>query len=162
MRHSHFGSCAGRSHAGPFHRVALQHLFQGADGVAFIADSQVQEVRANQASFKDLRRNLKENGIDPGVMPIVIQYNKRDLPNIRSEEDIMRMAVSSWALLVVPLAVLGAPSTGDLAGQPGGAPRPEERDANNNADQQDNNESQDRVHAAHSVAGSAILSHRMG
>lgn len=74
------------------HNSTRRLVLQGADGVAFIADSQVNEVRANQASFKDLRRNLRENGIDPTTMPIVIQYNKRDLPNIRSEEEIMRMA----------------------------------------------------------------------
>lgn len=74
------------------HNSTRRLVLQGADGVAFIADSQVNEVRANQAAFKDLRRNLRENGIDPNVMPIVIQYNKRDLPNIRSEEEIMRMA----------------------------------------------------------------------
>jgi len=74
------------------HNSTRKLVLQGADGVAFIADSQTQEIRANQASFKDLRRNLRENGIDPGKMPLVIQYNKRDLPNIRSEEDIKRMA----------------------------------------------------------------------
>jgi mutual gliding-motility protein MglA len=74
------------------HNSTRKLVLQGADGVAFIADSQVNEVRANQASFKDLRRNLRENGIDPATMPVVIQYNKRDLPNIRSEEDITRMA----------------------------------------------------------------------
>ena len=74
------------------HNSTRKLVLQGADGVAFIADSQVNEVRANQASFKDLRRNLRENGIDPTTMPVVIQYNKRDLPNIRSEEEIKRMA----------------------------------------------------------------------
>jgi signal recognition particle receptor subunit beta len=74
------------------HNSTRKLVLQGADGVAFIADSQVNEVRANQASFKDLRRNLRENGIDPTVMPVVIQYNKRDLPNIRSEAEITRMA----------------------------------------------------------------------
>jgi signal recognition particle receptor subunit beta len=74
------------------HNSTRKLVLQGADGVAFIADSQTQEIRANQASFKDLRRNLRENGIDPGKMPLVIQYNKRDLPNVRSEEDIKRMA----------------------------------------------------------------------
>ena len=74
------------------HNSTRKLVLQGADGVAFIADSQVNEVRANQASFKDLRRNLRENGIDPSGMPVVIQYNKRDLPNIRSEEEITRMA----------------------------------------------------------------------
>jgi signal recognition particle receptor subunit beta len=74
------------------HNSTRKLVLQGADGVAFIADSQINEVRANQASFKDLRRNMRENGIDPSVMPVVIQYNKRDLPNIRSEEEITRMA----------------------------------------------------------------------
>ena len=74
------------------HNSTRKLVLQGADGVAFIADSQTQELRANQASFKDLRRNLKENGIDPSKLPLVIQYNKRDLPNIRTEEEIMRMA----------------------------------------------------------------------
>jgi signal recognition particle receptor subunit beta len=74
------------------HNSTRRLVLQGADGVAFIADSQVNEVRANQASFKDLRRNLRENGIDPSIMPVVIQYNKRDLPNVRSEEEIARMA----------------------------------------------------------------------
>jgi hypothetical protein len=74
------------------HNSTRRLVLQGADGVAFIADSQLNEVRANQASFKDLRKNLRDNGIDPSAMPIVIQYNKRDLPNIRSEEEIKRMA----------------------------------------------------------------------
>jgi signal recognition particle receptor subunit beta len=74
------------------HNSTRKLVLQGADGVAFIADSQTQEIRANQASFKDLRRNLRENGIDPARLPLVIQYNKRDLPNVRPEEEIRRMA----------------------------------------------------------------------
>jgi signal recognition particle receptor subunit beta len=74
------------------HNSTRRLVLQGADGVAFIADSQVNEVRANQAAFKDLRRNLRENGLEPASMPVVIQYNKRDLPNIRSDEEIARMA----------------------------------------------------------------------
>jgi signal recognition particle receptor subunit beta len=74
------------------HNSTRKLVLQGADGVAFIADSQVHEVRANQASFKDLRKNLRDNGIEPASMPVVIQYNKRDLPNIRSDEEIARMA----------------------------------------------------------------------
>ena len=74
------------------HNSTRRLVLQGADGVAFIADSQLNEVRANQASYKDLRKNLRENGIDPANMPVVIQYNKRDLPNIRSDAEIARMA----------------------------------------------------------------------
>lgn len=74
------------------HNSTRRLVLQGADGVAFIADSQINEVRANQAAFKDLRKNLRENGMEPSSMPVVIQYNKRDLPNIRSDEEIERMA----------------------------------------------------------------------
>ncbi|MET0384805.1 MAG: gliding motility protein [Polyangiales bacterium] len=74
------------------HNSTRRLVLQGADGVAFIADSQLNEVRANQAAFKDLRKNLRENRIDPSHIPVVIQYNKRDLPNIRSAEEIERMA----------------------------------------------------------------------
>jgi mutual gliding-motility protein MglA len=90
------------------HNSTRRLVLQGADGVAFIADSQVQEVRANQASFKDLRKNLRENGIDPSTMPLVIQYNKRDLPNIRGEEEIMRMASQGKERIYLATATHGA------------------------------------------------------
>lgn len=90
------------------HNSTRKLVLQGADGVAFIADSQIAEVRANQASFKDLRRNLKENGIDPGKMPLVIQYNKRDLPNIRSKDEIMRMAAKGKEKTYLATAVSGS------------------------------------------------------
>ena len=82
-------------------------VLQGADGVAFIADSQLNEARSNQESFLDLRRNLKENGFDPARMPLVIQYNKRDLPSIRSEEDIRKMAALGAEPVYLAIATKG-------------------------------------------------------
>jgi len=90
------------------HNSTRKLVLQGADGVAFIADSQTQEIRANQASFKDLRRNLRENGLDPSKLPLVIQYNKRDLPNIRSEDDIVRMAAMGKEPTFLATATHGA------------------------------------------------------
>ena len=90
------------------HNSTRRLVLQGADGVAFIADSQTQEVRANQASFKDLRRNLRENGLDPNKLPLVIQYNKRDLPNIRSEEEIRRMASKGKEPIFLAVATRGS------------------------------------------------------
>ncbi len=90
------------------HNSTRKLVLQGADGVAFIADSQIQEIRANQASFKDLRRNLRENGLEPSKLPLVIQYNKRDLPNIRTEEDIMRMAAMGKEPTLLATATHGA------------------------------------------------------
>lgn len=82
-------------------------VLQGADGVAFIADSQMSEARSNQESFLDLRRNLQENGFDSAKMPIVIQYNKRDLPNIRSEEEIRKMEKKGLEPIYLAVATRG-------------------------------------------------------
>jgi mutual gliding-motility protein MglA len=91
-------------------------VLQGADGVAFVADSQMSEARANQESFLDLRRNLQENGFDPTKLPIVVQYNKRDLPNIRSEDEIKRMQSKSTEPIYLSIANRGVGVTETLLG----------------------------------------------
>ena len=98
------------------HNSTRKLVLQGADGIAFVADSQTQEIRANQTSFKDLRRNLRENGLDPAKIPLVIQYNKRDLPNIRSEEDIRRMAAMGKEPTFLATATHGAGVTETFLG----------------------------------------------
>ena len=55
-------------------------VLQGADGVVFVADSQARQLQENIESFQDLHQNLSEQGVDPRSIPLVIQYNKRDLP----------------------------------------------------------------------------------
>lgn len=74
------------------HNATRRLVLQGADGVAFIADSQRSETKANAASFVNLRQNLLDNGLAAASMPLVIQFNKRDLPDIRSDEEIDAMA----------------------------------------------------------------------
>lgn len=74
------------------HNATRRLVLQGADGVAFIADSQRSETKANQIAFVNMRENLLENGIDPDKLPIVIQFNKRDMPDVRSDEELDRMA----------------------------------------------------------------------
>jgi signal recognition particle receptor subunit beta len=54
----------------------------------FVADSQVERMEANIESFTNLRENLKEQGYDLDALPLVIQFNKRDLPNVVSVEEI--------------------------------------------------------------------------
>jgi len=98
------------------HNSTRKLVLQGADGVAFIADSQTQEIRANQASFKDLRKNLRDNGLDPTKLPLVIQYNKRDLPNIRGEDDIRRMAAMGKEPTYLATATHGAGVTETFLG----------------------------------------------
>jgi len=74
------------------HAATRRLVLQGADGVAFIADSQLSEAKANQESFLDMQQNLRDNGLDPARMPLVIQFNKRDMPNVRSDEELDAMA----------------------------------------------------------------------
>ena len=64
-----------------FYNETRKLVLKGADSVVFVADSQPAMVDANRESFANLLENLQENQIDPNDTPIVIQYNKRDLPN---------------------------------------------------------------------------------
>lgn len=61
-------------------------VLQGADGVVFVADSQHAQRDENVESFRNLQVNLLEQGVDPRTIPIVLQYNKRDLPDVLSTE----------------------------------------------------------------------------
>lgn len=76
----------------PMHSATRRLVLQGADGVALIADSQLSETQRNAEAFYDLRQNLRENGLDLARMPLVIQFNKRDLPTIRTDEELARLA----------------------------------------------------------------------
>jgi signal recognition particle receptor subunit beta len=65
-------------------------VLQGADAIVFVADSQVSCREANVESFKNLQDNLKEQGKTWEDMPLVYEFNKRDLPNLLSIEDLNR------------------------------------------------------------------------
>ena len=62
-------------------------VLQGADGVVFVADSQRAQRDENVESFRNLQVNLLEQGVDPRTIPIVLQYNKRDLPDVMSIDE---------------------------------------------------------------------------
>src|SRR5690606_7733887 len=64
------------------HRRKL--LLTNVDGVVFVADSQLDRMEENIQSLKNLERNLEQHGYDLQKMPLVIQYNKRDLPGVAS------------------------------------------------------------------------------
>ncbi|HEX7899579.1 MAG TPA: ADP-ribosylation factor-like protein, partial [Planctomycetota bacterium] len=63
-------------------------VLQGADGVSFIADSDPNRMNDNIESFKNLEKNLKDYGVDMRKLPLVIQYNKRDLPGALSVQEL--------------------------------------------------------------------------
>jgi signal recognition particle receptor subunit beta len=90
------------------HASTRRLVLQGADGVAFIADSQVSETEHNATSFLDLRQNLKELGLSLKGMPLVIQFNKRDLDHVRSDEEIGALASRGREPVFQASAVQGA------------------------------------------------------
>ncbi len=63
-----------------YYQTTRKLVLQGADGVVFVADSQSRQLQENIESFQDLHANLAEQGVDARTMPLVIQYNKQDLP----------------------------------------------------------------------------------
>lgn len=63
-------------------------VLQGADGVVFVVDSAPDRLEANIEAWRNLQDNLREFGHDPNHFPIVIQYNKRDLPNAMPLDDL--------------------------------------------------------------------------
>ncbi len=69
------------------HHSTRRVVLQGADAIIFIADSQLAETEANKRAFEDLQTNMKANHL-PADLPLVIQFNKRDLPDIRSEAEL--------------------------------------------------------------------------
>ncbi|HZX60624.1 MAG TPA: GTPase domain-containing protein [Candidatus Methylomirabilis sp.] len=64
-----------------FYEASRKLILKGADGVVFVADSQLERMEANIQSLADMRQHLTEQGIEPTKIPLVIQYNKRDLRN---------------------------------------------------------------------------------
>jgi len=64
-----------------YYNATRRLVLQGADGVVFVADSQARQLDENLESFQNLQSNLLEHGVDIRTMPLVLQYNKQDLPS---------------------------------------------------------------------------------
>ncbi len=65
-----------------YYNASRKLILKGVDGVVFVADSQVERLDANIEAMHNLYENLAEYGYDLRLIPFVIQYNKRDLPNV--------------------------------------------------------------------------------
>ena len=89
------------------HDATRRLVLQAADGVAFIADSQRSEAGANRESFLNLKKNLEDNGIDPERIPIIIQFNKRDLDDIRTDDELAALAKQSRETIYKAIATRG-------------------------------------------------------
>lgn len=74
------------------HEATRRIVLQGADAVVFVADSQRSATQTNNESFRNMHQNLRANGLDPDNIPTVVQFNKRDLADIRSDEELAEFA----------------------------------------------------------------------
>ncbi len=63
-----------------YYNATRKLVLQGADGVVFVADSQVRQLDENLDSLQNLHANLLEQGVDVRTVPMVLQFNKQDLP----------------------------------------------------------------------------------
>ena len=80
-------------------------ILKGADGVVFVADSQSERMEANIQSYSEMEEHLTGYGIDPLKIPLVIQYNKRDLPSAVSIDELQKTLNSrnvTWFEAVAP------------------------------------------------------------
>jgi signal recognition particle receptor subunit beta len=71
-----------------FYNTTRKLVLKGVDGIVFVADSQRPMLEPNKGSFRNLRENLAEIGVRLEEVPLVLQYNKRDLANILSVEEL--------------------------------------------------------------------------
>jgi mutual gliding-motility protein MglA len=70
-----------------FYDATRKLVLRGADGVVFVADSQIEMRESNLDSLTNLKTNLRLNRIDPDKVALIYQLNKRDLPNVETVEE---------------------------------------------------------------------------
>ncbi|HYM60117.1 MAG TPA: GTPase domain-containing protein [Thermoanaerobaculia bacterium] len=71
-----------------FYNETRKLVLRGADAVVFVADSQPSMVESTRDSYSNLIENLEQNQIDPNDIPIVVQYNKRDIPGVVAVDEL--------------------------------------------------------------------------
>jgi signal recognition particle receptor subunit beta len=70
-----------------YYNASRRLILKGVDGIVFVADSQAERMDANIAAMQNLYENLSDYGYDPAQIPIVLQWNKRDLPTAVTPEE---------------------------------------------------------------------------
>jgi signal recognition particle receptor subunit beta len=72
-----------------FYNTTRKLVLKGVDGIVFVADLQRAMIDANIESFKNLRENLSEIGVNLDEIPLVVQLNKKDLPNVIEHDTLL-------------------------------------------------------------------------
>jgi mutual gliding-motility protein MglA len=97
-----------------FYDATRKLVLRGADGVVFVADSQNTMRESNIESLENLKTNLRLNRLDPDKVAIVFQFNKRDLPNVDSVDDMTLYLNPGSAPIVEASAINGMGVTATL------------------------------------------------
>ncbi len=86
------------------HDATRKAVLQRADGIVFVADSQKGHMGNNAESFANLEKNLAFVGLDIDKLPLVIQFNKRDMPGVIPEAEVQ----TAWGPTGLPLVMASA------------------------------------------------------
>jgi len=89
------------------HESTRRIVLQGTDAVAFVADCRRSEAASTLAYWDNMLKNLEANGLDPRALPIVIQMNKRDLPDARGDDEIGDLQAVVKPLVIPAVAIRG-------------------------------------------------------
>lgn len=74
-----------------FYNASRKLILKGVDGIVFVADSQIERYDENIESFDNMKDNLRDYNLELDKIPLVMQYNKRDLPNITSLDELQKV-----------------------------------------------------------------------
>lgn len=90
------------------HDSTRKAVLSRADGVVFVADSQPSQQDNNATAFGNLEENLEKVGLDIDTLPLVVQFNKRDIPGIMDEAELQtRWSATPWSPLIMASALRG-------------------------------------------------------
>jgi len=89
------------------HESTRRIVLQGTDAIAFVADARRSEAAPTLAYWNNMLKNLEANGLDPRELPVVLQLNKRDLPDCRGDDEIADLAKAVKPLVVPAVAIRG-------------------------------------------------------
>ncbi|MGH7701933.1 MAG: GTP-binding protein [Gemmatimonadales bacterium] len=79
-----------------YYNASRKLILKGVDGVVFVADSQVERMEANIEAMQNLYDNMAQHGYNLTVIPFIIQYNKRDLPNAATIKELQAALNPGW------------------------------------------------------------------
>jgi signal recognition particle receptor subunit beta len=89
------------------HESTRRIVLQGTDAVAFVADCRRSEAQATLAYWNNMLKNLEANGLDYRTLPLVIQMNKRDLPEARGEGELQDLRAVIQPPVIPAVAIRG-------------------------------------------------------